>query len=255
MPLKVQYCSDLHLEFPKNKDFLKINPLKPIGDILLLAGDILYFEQIAENKDFFDYLSDNFKYTFWVPGNHEYYRSDIIQRTGLLNENIRSNVFLVNNFTKHLPGVKMVFSTLWSHISPPNQLEVQYSVTDFYAIKNRGEKFTPHDFNRLHEESKLFLQKELSIRADVPTIVVSHHVPTLLHVPRKIITDVIWEAFAVELHDFIQDSYSDYWIYGHNHINKPEFKIGNTSLLTNQLGYVSHDQQKAFNWNAVIDLK
>jgi len=36
-----QYCSDPHLESPTNKRCRKANPIKPEGEILLLAGDII----------------------------------------------------------------------------------------------------------------------------------------------------------------------------------------------------------------------
>ena len=38
--MKIQYVSDLHLEFEENTDYLISNPLKVKGVILILVSDI-----------------------------------------------------------------------------------------------------------------------------------------------------------------------------------------------------------------------
>jgi len=93
--MKIQYASDLHLEFQENSKFLKENPLVPAGDILVLAGDIdyLYDNKYYREHPFWDYVSENFRETLIVPGNHEFYRSGDVGtiKNGCIAE-IRPNV-------------------------------------------------------------------------------------------------------------------------------------------------------------------
>lgn len=56
--MKIQYASDLHLEFSQNSKYLKENRLSVKGDILLLAGDISYIGDRRLNKNpFWDCVS------------------------------------------------------------------------------------------------------------------------------------------------------------------------------------------------------
>lgn len=252
--MKIQYCSDLHIEFPENKEYLKSNPIEPVGDILILAGDIVPFAVMDNHGDFFDYLSNNFKYTYWVPGNHEYYYYDITKKSGYINEKIRSNVFLVNNTSVIHDDIKLIFTTLWTKISPENQLMIQRSMSDFHVVYYNKEIFNPNHYNQFHKESKKFLNHELNNAGPEKLIVVTHHVPTFLNYPEIYKGDILNEGFGVELFDSIEKSKINYWIFGHHHSNPDGFVIGNTKLLTNQLGYVHHNEHELFRFDAIFQL-
>ncbi len=245
--MKIQYCSDLHLEFPENNLFFKNNPLKIEGDILILAGDILLFKDMDKHEYFFNYVSENFKFTYWIPGNHEYYYSDISERSNSFKEQIRDNVYLVNNVTEIHDGIKFIFSTLWSKISLQNEWQIQKGLSDFRVIKKDGDIFTPFDYNLLHQKSIDFLKKELNQNKQSKTVVITHHVPTFINYPEKYKGSILNEAFATELFDFIDESNINYWIFGHSHENISNFNIGKTKLVTNQLGYISYGEHKNFN--------
>ena len=49
----VQYCSNLHLEFYDNKKYVKENPIEPVGDMLILAGDIVNFHDMGRHNELF----------------------------------------------------------------------------------------------------------------------------------------------------------------------------------------------------------
>lgn len=242
--MKIQYCSDLHLEFPENSHFMKENPIRPVGDVLILAGDIIPFHRQAEADWFFDRVSDEFQRVYWLPGNHEYYYADINESSGVVSEAIRDNVFLVNNHAVYEDGFRLLFTTLWTSIGDVNRFRIQQALSDFQVIKDGDLRFNPDKYNALHQDCLDFLGRELE--KDHPVVVITHHVPTFFNYPEKYRGDFLNEAFAVELEALLHEHKITHWIFGHHHCNIDEFQLGNTSLLTNQLGYVKYGENERF---------
>lgn len=253
--MNLQYCSDLHIEFQENKAFLKANPIQPVGDILIIAGDLVPFAVMDKHKDFFNYCANHFEQTYWIPGNHEYYGADIMQKSGSFHEKIKSNVHLLNNKVIEHENVRLLFTTLWTKINPAHQWEIERGMNDFHVIKYGRFRFTADRVNAFYEENKQFLTNALVENSEKTNVVVTHHVPTFQHYPPQFKGSILNEAFAVELTEFIEEHQPSYWIYGHHHQNTPEFKIGETHLLTNQLGYVNHNEHVDFKLNKVIVTK
>lgn len=252
--MKIQYCSDLHLEMPANAAYMKKYSLEPVGEILILAGDILPFNLHKTQTDFIGYIADHFEMVYWIPGNHEYFGSDAATVANPLLEKLRSNVWLVNNKMVAFNDVSFICTTLWSKIDLLQALDIQRSVTDFKNILWEGRRFTTREFNQLHNQSIAFLGQALKEVSTENTIVITHHVPTLQNYPSRYRNSPINSAFVTELYDLVFDSQAAYWIYVHHHYNIPAFTIGRTTLLTNQLGYVQRGENNWFNRRAVVEV-
>ncbi|MCP4750026.1 MAG: metallophosphoesterase [Proteobacteria bacterium] len=252
--MKIQYCSDLHLEFKANTRYVMDIGLKPVGDVLVMAGDITIFEDRFKEHAFFDYVSDNFSRSYLLPGNHEYYGGHALTAGSSLKEKIRSNIYLVNNVSVEEDSINLVFSTLWSRIGPEFGWYIQSNVSDFAYIRCGGERLTTERYNTLHERDLAFLTETVEKLRGRKNVVVTHHVPTFRCQHEDHRGSRLSEAFVVELEDLIATSDVLCWIYGHNHRNMPDVEIDGTRVVTNQLGYVEYGESEGFRRDAYIEL-
>lgn len=255
--MKIQFASDLHLEFRQNSEYLAGNPLDVIGDILVLAGDVTYLGKDKYLRHpFFDWCSENFKQTFIVPGNHEYYDGAEITASQVDFElPVRDNVKYINNKSVVIDDTELFFTTLWTRILPTEIVPVQMGMTDFYRGIYEGRRFNAQDYSTLHKQSIGWLINALAASKVKNKIVVTHHCPTTQFQDPRFISSTISSAFCVNLNCFISESQIDHWIYGHTHYNGGNGTlIGDTRLHSNQLGYVKHGENDTFLQNALIEI-
>lgn len=251
--MKIQVCSDLHLEFSSNRRRWEEAPLRPVGDILILAGDTYYLGSDFTALDFVKRAADSFEKVFILPGNHEYYGGfDAATAHQSTLEKFGENVFLVNNHVVKLKDVQLIFTTLWSRIER-HIWEVFMGMADFRKIRYQGKAFSVDRYNSVHDSCFNFLQN--AVKKEGKKIVITHHLPSYQCNAKEFQGSILNEGFCIDKTDFIlKQKDIDYWIYGHSHRNMPDFKIGQTKMITNQFGYVDYGEQKDFNYEKIIEV-
>ena len=112
--MKIQYMSDLHLEFMDNSRFIKNNEFEVKGDILVLAGDSFYLQDtIVPHYRFWNWASKNFRQVLLVPGNHEFYgNGDVTKRGDSWQWMLRENIGYYYNKVVRIDDVDFILTTL-----------------------------------------------------------------------------------------------------------------------------------------------
>lgn len=250
--VKVNYISDLHIEFIKGEPkFEKRFPFKD-GEILCLAGDIGY-PQHDNYKRFLKYCSDKFKYVVLIAGNHEYYMKQSIEETNKMISDICSeynNVIFLNNRTHYFEeyDIYIIGTTLWTNTMHLIENDVT-DYNDFHRIQNMHINL----MNELHEQSKEFLITELDKlkEMDSKIIVMTHHLPSYLMIHNKYKGHPLSPLFANQM-EYIFDNYKiDWWICGHSHTNM-QINIGKTQVVLNPVGYPGENYK--INMNAHFEI-
>lgn len=254
--MRIQYASDLHLEYADNWRVLRRDaPMNVCGDILVLAGDIGYLgDGNFQTHPFWNWASENFHQVIVALGNHEFYKCyDLASmQDGIVGE-IRPNVHFYYNAVVHLQDIDLIISTLWGNIELEDAYITEHSVADFRRILYGEDILTFSDFNREHRRCIDFIQKSVAQSVAVRKVVVTHHVPSSQLIAPEFQGSRINGAFTAELTDYIKTSGIDYWIYGHSHRNIDK-TIGSTHCVCNQFGYAFYNEHLTFDRCKYIEI-
>lgn len=261
--MKIQYASDLHIEFQANRAWLFRLGLQPVVDILVLAGDVAYLgdRQLMHNE-YFDWLADNYEQVLIVPGNHEYYRGFELRDTLTDFEyKVRDNVRYLNNKSIVISDTELFFTTLWSKVPNAYIADIQNGMMDTQLICYKNARLFAREYNELYNICAGWLKDAVESSSARHKVVVTHHCPTMNPAFNGHPGSRLNCGFLVDMDDFIIDHPDiGHWIFGHTHYNGNDsvagkgLTIGKTRLLTNQLGYICNDEHKGFVPTAIIQI-
>ena len=253
--MKIQYMSDLHLEFKENAHWLKEHQIPVMGDVLVLAGDTIYLgDDSMMRHPFWDWASESYRQVIVCLGNHEFYKYYDLStlKEGMIGE-IRHNVHWYYNVSVKVDDIDFIVSTLWAYIPVQDAFQTERCVSDFHRIMYNGHILTAIDFNEEHERCLNFIKDSVLHSTAKKKIVVTHHVPSFELSSPDFKGSPINGAFTVEIGNYIAYSDIDYWIYGHSHRNIDGI-IGNTKCLSNQLGYTFHGENTDYEPSKYIEI-
>ena len=248
--MKLRYISDLHLEFitpNKIEQFIRKIP-SGMEEICVLAGDV--GNPYQSNYDtFMQFISKNFKKTFVISGNHEYYnKTKTIQETNdFMKEYFQkfNNISFLNNNYEHYDNYCFIGTTLWSKITNPS-----YEINDVYSIPN----FDYIQYNRLNMLSVDFVEDTLQKNENC--IVITHHVPSnsLIDIKYKTAKMLPYNQWFYCNMDEIIETYKNKikcWIYGHTH-SPSNVIINEIPFLCNPIGYPNENSNINFQTTITI---
>ena len=242
--MRIQILSDLHVEFPGNV----IPPLAPDAEVIICAGDLAPVHthrigDIARRWAGADKI-------LYVPGNHEYYGSEIdVARRELAGQCLQHGVTLLDAGAITINDVRFIGATLWTDFLLEGvageawaHLEVGSGLSDFTgAIRHRTGRdglFTTRECARRHAEDRAFIESELeeAERSGLTAVVISHHAPSPRCIRPWFEGSRLNPGFASDLNTVIARFQPPLWVHGHMH-DKVDEMLGGTRVLCNPGGY------------------
>lgn len=253
--MKLHILSDLHLEFG-----MMDLPLTD-AEVIILAGDIGPMTRGLRHMA----MSAKRKPLIYVAGNHEFYGGNIQAVTNDLRENSQNNIHFLENNAVEIGGVRFLGCTLWTDfrlfgedIQITAMVEAGRWVNDFQCISiGHGQnktRFLPSHAIELHELSRTWLESQLEIPHDGPTVVVTHHAPHPLSLDPRFAEDPVSAAFISDLSPLMGKA--QLWIHGHTHISL-DYEVNGTRVICNPRGYLrqsGRNENPDFNPGLVVEI-
>lgn len=225
--------------------------------ILVLAGDIWESDKLFKFNgwSWIAAMAKRFKSVVFCLGNHDYWQANFDKIHKKIAAHIRdqglTNVHCLENSYVDLDGIRFVGGTLWTDMQRGDPLVVMAAATsmnDFKYIRTGANyaKFLADDWLKAHRTTKRFIFDTLTDSPAIPTVVVSHHLPTFKCISPAFERGPYGPYYAstldAEIYDAAANTHLTAWFHGHTHDSCHYDELG-IPIIANPFGYLSSQSQ------------
>lgn len=252
--------SDLHLDVGgQDARFSFRLPVdRPKHDAVIIAGDIC--EDAVKAVRWI--ANAGFKKpVLFVPGNHEFYRKAIDKNLtdAAAEAALHDHIHLLHRDVVVIGGVRFIGVTMWTDYELMGDrklamLHARQSMNDHRMIRYASKgyrRWLPEDCAEEHRAARDFLDVVLGLPFHGPTVVVTHHAPSIKSVHERYNGDLLNSAFASHMDDFVDRA--KLWVHGHIH-HAVDYRIGDGRVICNPRGYAYCNESTGFDPVKVVDV-
>jgi predicted phosphodiesterase len=243
--------SDIHLEY----DNVILPDFPVVEPVLILAGDIGR-PDVPSLQTFLLAQCQRFEHIFYVAGNHCFYEGEYETRLQQLREldNLNPRIHFLQNKSYLLPNnVRILGTTLWSHIPPETALRIGGCHSDYRYISTVVEKkegdnqiktrpITVDDTNEWHAQQHAWLLQEIKKARENQehVIIITHHAPSRRDTCSEEDEEAGTEDAYINDHDADCVDPVRLWVYGHTH-RSTDLTVNTARVVSNQFGYAGEN--------------
>lgn len=246
--MRIHLLSDLHNEFGP------FTPAPVDCDLVILAGDIDVKARAVE------WARQAFSGpVLYVPGNHEFYGGHLTHTLEKMRAAQDERVRVLERDEVILGGVRFLGATMWTDFAatgntPMACLTAQNAMNDFRQIRTEGyRRIRPADLVARSVQTKDWLRMKMAQPFDGPTVVITHHAPTLRSLQGGPHAGTHLDAaYANRWEELMGGERMALWLHGHSHW-AVDYDLAGTRVLCNPRGYPG--EETGFRADLIIELQ
>lgn len=183
----------------------------------------------------------------YVPGNHEFYGGHLTHTLQKLRAAQDDRVRVLDRDEVILAGVRFLGAIMWTDFAATGNPHIaafsaQNALNDFRQIRAENyRRIRPADLIEQSMKTRDWLRDRLAEPFDGPTVVITHHAPTLRSLQENPHAGTHLDAaFANRWDDLMGGDQVALWVHGHSH-TAVDYDVAGTRVVSNPRGYPGED--------------